>query len=178
MGSENRILRWYALCTGYASDPNKGATKRATMIPDEPTKQLKKQRTVCILVAEDDDAMRAFLVNALKKGGYDIFEISDSRNLRLFLKDIALAIEERTCPKVDLIVSDIRMPGKTALEVLSDFKRVAKEVPVVLITAFADDRTQKKALNLGAAAVFDKPFDINDLKAVLFKLAPQGTQNK
>jgi DNA-binding NtrC family response regulator len=145
---------------------------------EELTKAAKKSRPVCILVAEDDDAMRAFLVNTLKRGGYEVFEISDSRNLRMFLKDMALSADDRAFPRVDLIVSDIRMPGKTALEVLSDFKQVAKEVPVVLITAFSDAKTQRKAMHLGAAAVFDKPFEINDLKAVLFKLAPPITSQK
>jgi DNA-binding NtrC family response regulator len=148
------------------------------IMAEESTQASNKLKAVCILVAEDDDAMRAFMVNTLKRGGYEVFEISDGRNLRMFLKDMALSAEKRAYPSVDLIVSDIRMPGKTALEVLSDFKRVAKEVPVVLITAFSDAKTQRKALHLGAAAVFDKPFDINDLKAVLFKLVPPGAQKK
>lgn len=168
----NPPSQWYGLCTGGNGDRRNVAPKRTMTMADELTKSPQKTGPACILVAEDDEAMRAILVNTLKRGGYDVFEISDSRNLRMFLKDMSLPAGSRTFPKVDLIVSDIRMPGRTALEVLSDFKQVAKEVPVVLITAFADPKTQKKALNLGAAAVFDKPFEINDLKAVLLKLAP------
>jgi response regulator RpfG family c-di-GMP phosphodiesterase len=63
----------------------------------------------------------------------------------------------------DLIVSDIRMPGVTGLEVLEGIHEAEWFVPMILITAFGNEEVHRQAEELGAAGMFDKPFDINDL---------------
>jgi DNA-binding response OmpR family regulator len=63
-----------------------------------------------------------------------------------------------------LVVSDVRMPGLTAFDVLTRLQRAWTDTPVILITAFGDQTTHLRALRLGASRVFDKPFDCDDLR--------------
>ena len=58
-----------------------------------------------------------------------------------------------------LILSDINMPGMTGLELLPKAKAARPDVPVIMITAFGDAETKRKALESGAEALFTKPID-------------------
>jgi two-component system nitrogen regulation response regulator GlnG len=63
----------------------------------------------------------------------------------------------------DLVVSDIRMPGATALEILEAMRDCEGVPPVILITAFPTEDNLGAARKLGVAAVLGKPFEIDDL---------------
>jgi DNA-binding response OmpR family regulator len=127
-------------------------------------------RPMCILIAEDDSDMRVFLANTLGRDGYEVLEIASADELLGFLANHASNVAQKNDPGIDLIVSDIAMPGKTSLDVLEELRRVVDKVPIVLITAFGDKETIEKAMCLGATAVFDKPFDIGEFKAFLTSL--------
>ena len=58
-----------------------------------------------------------------------------------------------------LILSDINMPGMSGLELLPKAKAVRPDVPVIMITAYGDAETKRKALESGADALFTKPID-------------------
>ena len=58
-----------------------------------------------------------------------------------------------------LILSDINMPGMTGLELLPKAKAARPDVPVIMITAYGDAETKRKALESGAEALFTKPID-------------------
>ena len=64
-----------------------------------------------------------------------------------------------------LILSDINMPGMTGLELLPKAKAVRPDVPVVMITAYGDADTRRKALEGGAEALFTKPIDFGALRS-------------
>ncbi|MDJ0765829.1 MAG: response regulator [Myxococcota bacterium] len=126
------------------------------------------KRPVCVLIAEGDKEMRSFLTSSLRRDGYDVVEIADNSELHAFLLNISSTMEHNSeDPGIDVIVSEMRMPGKTALDVIGDFRRFMRKVPIILITAFCDQQTIEEAKALGAAAVFDKPFDIHDFKIFL-----------
>ena len=63
-----------------------------------------------------------------------------------------------------LILSDINMPGMTGLELLPKVKAVRPDVPVIMITAYGDVETKRKALEGGAEALFTKPIDFGMLR--------------
>ena len=63
-----------------------------------------------------------------------------------------------------LILSDINMPGMTGLEMLPRVKAMRPDVPVIMITAYADSRTEASALSRGAAGVLTKPVDFDVLR--------------
>jgi len=64
-----------------------------------------------------------------------------------------------------LILSDINMPGMSGLELLPKAKAVRPDVPVIMITAYGDAETKRKALESGAEALFTKPIDFVMLRS-------------
>jgi CheY-like chemotaxis protein len=64
-----------------------------------------------------------------------------------------------------LILSDINMPGMTGLELLPKAKTARPDVPVIMITAYGDAETKRKALDNGAEALFTKPIDFGMLRS-------------
>ena len=67
-------------------------------------------------------------------------------------------------PMLILILSDINMPGMSGLEMLPKVKAARPNVPVIMITAYGDDATKKKAAELGAAGLLTKPIDFSLLR--------------
>jgi CheY-like chemotaxis protein len=63
-----------------------------------------------------------------------------------------------------LILSDINMPGMSGLELLPKAKALRPDVPVIMITAYGDAETKRKALERGAEALFTKPIDFVTLR--------------
>jgi CheY-like chemotaxis protein len=114
--------------------------------------------TLKVLVAEDNKEMRRLLVWALQKRGFQVTEACDGPDL--FFR---LSTQAGPEARYDLLVSDIRMPHMTGLEVMQGLQRVERLLPpTILITAFGDDQIHRRAEELGAAIV-DKPFELDDL---------------
>jgi DNA-binding response OmpR family regulator len=117
-----------------------------------------------ILVAEDDDSMRYLVVEALQKDGYDVQEASDGRLLAALAREF-----ENGAPSIDLLISDVRMPICSGLEVLAHLRAARCQIPIVLMTAFGDDWTRSEARRLGAVMI-DKPFPLVELRAVVARM--------
>ncbi len=71
----------------------------------------------------------------------------------------ALQITDARTASLILILSDINMPGMTGLELLPKAKAARPDVPVIMITAYGDAETKRKALEGGAEGLFTKPID-------------------
>jgi DNA-binding response OmpR family regulator len=108
-----------------------------------------------VLIAEDDNAMRGMLEAALGRAGFEVETATNGTDLLVRL-DAAQTVNRTP----QLIVSDICMPGLTGLDVLSRVRQRFPDLPVILITAFGDANTHRRARALGAADVIDKPFDL------------------
>jgi CheY-like chemotaxis protein len=67
-------------------------------------------------------------------------------------------------PSLILILSDINMPGMSGLEMLPKVKAARPNVPVIMITAYGDEATKKKAADLGASGLLTKPIDFGMLR--------------
>jgi CheY-like chemotaxis protein len=76
------------------------------------------------------------------------------------LARIAATIEQ----SLILILSDINMPGMTGLEMLPKVKEIRPDVPVIMITAYGDPDTRRKALEGGASGLLTKPIDFTALR--------------
>ncbi len=123
-----------------------------------------------ILVAEDDVEMRRVVSDTLRDDGYDIVELADGGRL---LVDIADRLKEGSGPtSVDLIVSDVRMPICTGLQILEVLRQAHWRTPVIMMTAFGDAATRRRAETL-MAVLFDKPFDLDDLRTAVANMLPR-----
>ena len=120
-------------------------------------------RSLRILLAEDDPEMRRILAMVLRKDGYEVVEARDGLELLRSIGSPGL-VQGRSV-SFDLIVSDLRMPLFSGLDGLTYLNECDQKTPVILITAFGDGETHKEALRLGARRVFDKPFDVGELRA-------------
>jgi len=128
-----------------------------------------------VLLAEDDPSLRTLIAGALRQDGVEVIEIADGNALVDHLAEGVA--KDGSLDGFDLIVSDIRMPGFSALEVMGGLRRLLARTPVVLITAFGDPRTHQRARQLGAVAVLDKPFDIDQLRAMVAGLLKKPEEN-
>jgi DNA-binding response OmpR family regulator len=115
-----------------------------------------------ILLAEDDMEMRTLLAHVLKRSGYEVVACPDGVDMLTHLAAFLMP-HDQVHESFDLIISDIRMPGVTGMEVLQGKPKRADFPPMILITAFGDDETHARAAQYGVAAMFDKPFDVDEL---------------
>lgn len=123
-----------------------------------------------LLLAEDDFELRELLACVLRADGHEVVEARDGNELWALL---SRATDTEGDPRFSLVVSDVRMPGLTAFDVLSQLQRALTETPVILITAFGDQTTHLRALRLGASRVFDKPFDCDELREAVHQTLHQ-----
>ncbi|MFN8544355.1 MAG: response regulator [Candidatus Binatia bacterium] len=122
-----------------------------------------------ILLAEDDVEMRGLIAAALEADGYDVVEAGDGLEL---LDALEIAASRPRDTRFQLMISDVRMPGLSGLDVLAALRCAEWTTPVIVITAFGDDDTHAEARELGAMRVFDKPFDLDDLRTAVRQVVP------
>jgi len=112
-----------------------------------------KQEVCTIMVVDEDEAMRAVLVDALQEKGCRVVESHDGKG--------ALDVLQNVKPHV--IVTDLKIPdgGYPYLRLL---KASAPQSSIVVMTAHGDSQTKAKALECGAKGYFEKPLHLKDLK--------------
>lgn len=108
-----------------------------------------------ILIVDDDERFREQLARALSRRGFEVREAHDY--------DSALAAANEESP--ELAVVDLRMPGKSGLEVLRDLVALDENTRVVVLTGYGSIATAVEAMRLGAANYLPKPADAHDILA-------------
>lgn len=126
-----------------------------------------------ILLADDDLEMRRYLAHGLRRDGYEVIEAKNGAELVNAVADHLLHPVRRSA--VDLVISDQCMPGLTGLEVLDCVRGEDWTTPFILITAFGGDELVNEALTVGATAIFNKPFEIDDLRTAIVNLIGRPT---
>ena len=117
-----------------------------------------------LLLAEDDGPFRFLLTSALRQEGYQIVAVANGVDLMDILGDSLSP--DGTFAAFDLVLSDLRMPGWPGLEALATFGQNPRMPPFILFTAFGDEDTHKRAREIGAITLLDKPFDIDYLREI------------
>ena len=107
-----------------------------------------------VLVVDDEQSMRDMLRIVLRRDGYEVAVARDGRE----------AIELLQKQPVDLLLSDIRMPDVSGVDVLRAAKDINREIVAIMMTAFASTDTAVEALRLGANDYFTKPFSMDELR--------------
>jgi two-component system response regulator PilR (NtrC family) len=121
----------------------------AASLPDIPDRHPPR-----ILVVDDERSMRELLAIVLRREGYEVQLAENGRT--------AIALLERD--PVDLLISDIKMPDMSGVDVLRAAKKIDPHVLAIMITAFASTETAVEAMRLGACDYLSKPFDVDLLK--------------
>lgn len=124
-----------------------------------------------LLLAEDDEALRSLIAEALRKDGYQVVEVKHGLELLELLEPAMFEGHPETRP--DLIISDYHMPGCTGMSILAGVHSTGLAVPFIVITAFGDEATHQKARLLGAVAVLNKPFNLDELRRTVQNLLPR-----
>ena len=125
---------------------------------------LSHERT--ILLIEDDAEMRRLLELALVRDGYQVVAVEDGDQA---LDWLGLCLFDGSLANVPaLIVSDVRLPHFSGLELLEGLLCATREIPVILITGFPSEETYAEAFELGAARVLAKPFELDALRLAIF----------
>ncbi|MBI4860526.1 MAG: sigma-54-dependent Fis family transcriptional regulator [Candidatus Riflebacteria bacterium] len=112
-----------------------------------------------ILFADDDQTGREVARYHLTEAGYEVDAVGDGQQ----------AIELFSEHPHDLVVADLKMPGATGLEILAHVKKLAREVPVVVITAHGSVETAISAMKGGAYDFIEKPFKRDVLLLVVLR---------
>ena len=112
------------------------------------------RRPARILVVDDERSMRELLAIVLRREGYEVLLAENGR--------AAIDLLERE--PVDLLISDIKMPDLSGVDVLRAAKAIDQDILGIMITAFASTDTAVEAMRLGACDYLSKPFDIDLLK--------------
>ena len=148
---------------------------RQAMIKDEVEREWQDAdgRGRRVLLAEDDREMRSLLAWALVEEGYDVVETGSGFELMDYLESRLLdARMGGRLLDVDLVLSDQRMPGCSGMDILACLRRYDRVTPFILITAFGDPLMHAQARELGASLVIDKPFDFDEVIALIRRILP------
>jgi two-component system response regulator PilR (NtrC family) len=107
-----------------------------------------------ILVVDDEQSMRELLAIVLRREGYEVLLAENGRT--------AISMLEQQ--PIDLLISDIKMPDLSGVDVLRAAKQIDQDILGIMITAFASTETAVEAMRLGACDYLSKPFDIDLVK--------------
>ncbi len=110
-----------------------------------------------ILIVDDSRDLANVIADFLSVYGYRVYTAHNGYD----------ALECMAKQKIDIVVSDIHMPGMDGFTLMMEIKTRYPDVPVILITGFSVGSAQKIALEKGANAFVAKPFRLKDLKAVI-----------
>jgi len=117
------------------------------------------ERAMRVLVVDDERSMREFLEILLKRDGYEVITAPNgARAVELF----------REAP-TDIVLTDLKMPGMTGLEVLEQVKKLRPATEVIVFTAYQTVETAIEAMQKGAFHYVSKPFNNEELKLTLKK---------
>jgi DNA-binding response OmpR family regulator len=122
-----------------------------------------------VILADDDETLRGLIAGVLRADGLEVIEAADGRQLLDAFERHLLSGAGGSDAVV--IVADIQMPSLSGLDVLAILRCAAIPTRVILLTAFGDAETHAEARELGVSGVFDKPVDLDDLRAAVHAAA-------
>src|SRR5687767_1743170 len=105
-----------------------------------------------VLIVDDDSGQRSLLDSFLRGQGFDTIPVSSGER----------ALEVLQGEEIDMMISDVRMPGMSGLETLRRARKEHAVLPVLLVTAYADIREAVGAMRDGAVNYLAKPIDLDE----------------
>jgi DNA-binding NtrC family response regulator len=123
-------------------------------------------QTAKILVADDEQNLRRVLVAMLRRDGHDVVQAASGVE----------AIEQLA--EVDVVITDLRMPGANGMDVLRTAAKTFPQIPVIMITAYGSVGQAVEAIKAGAFDYIEKPFEQDSIRAIVEKAIKQAAANR
>jgi CheY-like chemotaxis protein len=127
--------------------------------------------SACILVVDDEPDVEALFRQQFRR------ELRAGRFAMEFAQSAPMALQRITNAgneSLILILSDINMPGMSGLELLPRVKALRPDVPIIMISAYGDAETKRRALENGAEALLTKPIDFGTLRSEIDSLVERA----
>jgi DNA-binding response OmpR family regulator len=118
------------------------------------------------LIIEDDEGMRSLLEDFFREEGFETDSVGEA----------AFALKKIVTNSFDLIITDVRMPDFSGLDILPELRRFQPKTPIIVITAFGSEEIHQKALLRGADAYLEKPVRLLKLRILIQSLV--GSKDK
>jgi len=116
-----------------------------------------------LLLVEDKNELRAMLRKALERTGHSVEEAADG----------SAAIQKLRAKRYQMVLTDLKMPGASGLDVLRESKQADSTIPVILLTAFGSVDEAVSAMKEGAFDFIQKPVDLDHLKLLVERATRQ-----
>lgn len=126
------------------------------------------QHSSLILVVDDEEEIRKILSRILEKEGFKVITAPEGQQ----------ALQRICFDAPDVVLLDVRMPGLNGMEVLKKIKEIDDDLPVVLVTAYADIHQAVEAMKDGAYDYLAKPFDNEEVVWVARRALAEGQLKK
>ena len=112
-----------------------------------------------ILIVDDDVNICTMLSDELTEIGYDTYFLTSGEGVLGYVQN----------NQIDLILLDLKMPGKNGFEILQELHYINLDIRVIVLTAYADVQSAIEAANLGASDFISKPYDFDELLITIRK---------
>ncbi len=120
-----------------------------------------------IMLIDDNESIIKVIKEVIESAGYECIDFLDPKK----------AIETFKVSRIDVVLTDLKMPGMSGLEVLQEVKNLSPLTPVIIMTGYADEDSIIDALNMGAIRFYRKPLNIKDLISFLSKIEKNGLKS-
>ncbi len=127
--------------------------------------ELNKQMT--IMVADDEDIVLSLVSDTLEDEGYRVLTAIDSYE----------CLDTFDTEKIDILISDIRMPKMNGIELVKRAKEKQPDIAIIFMTGYANLNSAKEAITQGASDYILKPFDLDEMRAAVDKAATSVINN-
>ena len=112
-----------------------------------------------VWIVDDDSSIRWVLARALRSEGFDVTDFEDAESVLIHLQN----------DSPEVLMTDIRMPGMSGLELAKILQQKHSDIPVIVMTAHTDLDSALASYQSGAFEYLPKPFDLEELKTVIKK---------
>ncbi len=126
----------------------------------EPRSFMSLVNMVNIMIVEDDDASRYALADYISMGGYRVFEAGDLKTAAKILNS----------DHIDIVVTDLKLPDGTGLELLKTIKDLTEDIEVLIITGFSSVKSAVEAMKADAYDYITKPVNLEELSLILKRI--------
>ena len=138
---------------------------RGAVIPAVPSGS---EKTVTILIIDDEDMLRLPIASMLRRKGHSVLETRDGAT--------GVDMFRAQAPDIDIVLLDLTLPGMSGGEILAHLRKIRPNIKVVLSTAYGRDRAFKDVTDTESVYYLRKPYKIDDLTALLRKVCLEESE--